>query len=274
MARSARCASWPRKPATARANGRCAGVLHNAIAYSTEGIQIWFARGLQAGAASLDAGEFLEVQSTTLEALEAQARDGSLTDAKTLIGLLWLRHWREGRWPLQLADRGRRRAMKVLDLQCQHGHGFEGWFSSEADYAGQHERGLLECPLCGSASVHRLPSAPRLNLSNARPPVPQQQPQPGPTAGTALAVPADAASRTPEQQSVEALWLKAARHAIASTEDVGERFAEEARRIHYGETEQRGIRGRASAEEAQALSEEGIEVFALALPVAVKSTLQ
>lgn len=78
-----------------------AGVLHNAIAYSTEGIQIWFARGLQAGAARLDAEEFLEVQTTTLETLEAQARDGIVTDAKTLIGLLWLRHWREGRWPLQ-----------------------------------------------------------------------------------------------------------------------------------------------------------------------------
>jgi hypothetical protein len=168
--------------------------------------------------------------------------------------------------------------MKVLDLQCQHGHGFEGWFSSEADYADQRERGLLECPLCGSASVQRLPSAPRLNLSNARPPLPQLQPrqplQPGAAAGTAVALPAEAGRTTPEQQSVQALWLQAARHAVANTEDVGERFAEEARRIHYGETEQRGIRGRASADEAQALSDEGIEIFALALPEAVKGTLQ
>ena len=78
-----------------------AGLLHNAIAYSTEGIEVWFARGLEAGAPRLDAGEFLEVGSSTLEALEAHARDGLLTDAKTLIGLLWLRQWREGRWPLQ-----------------------------------------------------------------------------------------------------------------------------------------------------------------------------
>lgn len=77
-----------------------AGVLHNAIAYSTEGIEIWFARGLTAGAARLDDGEFLDVQFSTLEALEAQARDGTLTDAKTLIALLWLRHWRDGRWDL------------------------------------------------------------------------------------------------------------------------------------------------------------------------------
>lgn len=78
-----------------------AGILHNAIAYSTEGIEVWFARGLQAGAARLDAGEFLEVGSASLEDLETQACDGRLTDAKTLVGLLWLRHWREGRWAIR-----------------------------------------------------------------------------------------------------------------------------------------------------------------------------
>lgn len=78
-----------------------AGILHNAIAYSDEGIEVWFARGLERGAARPDAGEFLEVGSSDLETLEAAARDGRLTDAKTLIGLLWLRHHREGRWPLQ-----------------------------------------------------------------------------------------------------------------------------------------------------------------------------
>jgi hypothetical protein len=150
--------------------------------------------------------------------------------------------------------------MKVLNLQCDQGHGFEGWFGSEADYAQQCERGLLECPLCASASVHRLPSAPRLNLSNPRPPQASE--------------PAPVACHTPEQQSVQALWLKAVRHAIASTEDVGERFAEEARRIHYGETEQRGIRGRASAEDAASLRDEGIEVMSLSLPPALKEPLQ
>ena len=158
--------------------------------------------------------------------------------------------------------------MKVLNLQCEHGHGFEGWFGSEDAYAEQSQRGLLECPLCGSASVQRLPSAPRLNLSNAQPPRAPTSAVPAPTTGAVVAC------HTPEQQSVEALWLKAMRHAIASTEDVGERFADEARRIHYGETEQRGIRGRASPDEAKALSEEGIEVFSLALPAAVKGTLQ
>lgn len=77
-----------------------AGLIHNAMAYSTEGIEIWFARGLTLGAKQLDDGEFLDVHTTTLEALEEAARIGTLTDVKTLVGMLWLRHSREGRWPL------------------------------------------------------------------------------------------------------------------------------------------------------------------------------
>jgi ADP-ribose pyrophosphatase len=78
-----------------------AGVTHNAIAYATEGIEIWFARGLVAGERRLDHGEFLDVLEATSDELEAAARRGELTDAKTLVGLLWLRQWREGRWPLE-----------------------------------------------------------------------------------------------------------------------------------------------------------------------------
>ena len=78
-----------------------AGLTHNAIAYATEGIEIWFARGLTAGERQLDAGEFLDVLEASAEELEAAAQAGELTDAKTLIGLLWLRNWRAGRWPLQ-----------------------------------------------------------------------------------------------------------------------------------------------------------------------------
>jgi ADP-ribose pyrophosphatase len=77
-----------------------AGILHNAIAYSDEGIEVWFARGLKLGERNLDNGEFLDVQSSTVEALDALAMKGELTDAKTLIGLLWLQNWRAGRWPL------------------------------------------------------------------------------------------------------------------------------------------------------------------------------
>jgi len=78
-----------------------AGILHNAIGYSDEGIEIWFARGLSLGERSLDAGEFLDVFEASVDALEDAARRGEVTDAKTLIGLLWLAHWRAGRWPLQ-----------------------------------------------------------------------------------------------------------------------------------------------------------------------------
>jgi ADP-ribose pyrophosphatase len=78
-----------------------AGFLNNAIAYSTEAIEIWFARGLVAGERRLDAGEFLDVFAASAEELDAAARRGELSDAKTLIGLLWLQNWRAGRWPLK-----------------------------------------------------------------------------------------------------------------------------------------------------------------------------
>lgn len=77
-----------------------AGILHNAIAYSNEGIEIWFARGLTAHDRQLDAGEFLDVGTASLEELDELAMRGELTDAKTLIGMLWLQNWRSGRWPL------------------------------------------------------------------------------------------------------------------------------------------------------------------------------
>jgi ADP-ribose pyrophosphatase len=77
-----------------------AGILHNAIAYSNEGIEVWFARGLVAGERALDVGEFLDVTEMSAEQLDALAGRGELTDAKTLIGLLWLQNWRAGRWPL------------------------------------------------------------------------------------------------------------------------------------------------------------------------------
>ena len=142
--------------------------------------------------------------------------------------------------------------MKVLNLACAHEHRFEGWFASDEDYASQCERGLVECPLCGDTTIARLPSAPRLNVSKLR---------------EVVALP-DADSQR------QSHWMRAVRHLMANTEDVGERFPEEARRIHYGEVEQRGIRGRASAEDTVALREEGIEVMALAVPEALKGPLQ
>ena len=149
--------------------------------------------------------------------------------------------------------------MKVLDLRCANGHGFEGWFASDEDFMDQNGRGLVECPLCADKGVARLPSAPRLNLSGAR--APQVPPASTPTID---ARPAD----------LQAAWLQAVRHLMANTEDVGERFAEEARRIHYGEEPQRGIRGQATPEERQSLLEEGIETVAIPVPAALKGPVQ
>ena len=77
-----------------------AGILHNAIAYSTEGIEVWFARGLIGGERRLDAGEFLDVFTMSEAELDTAVQRGELTDAKTLVGLLWLQNWRAGRWSL------------------------------------------------------------------------------------------------------------------------------------------------------------------------------
>jgi hypothetical protein len=154
--------------------------------------------------------------------------------------------------------------MKVFDLQCSQGHLFEGWFGSDDDFQAQTARGLLACPLCNDAEVRRLPSAPRLNLSGAQ--APQATPAAAPAATTTATV-----ARTADMQSA---WLQAMRQLVERTEDVGERFAEEARRIHYGEVAQRGIRGQASPEERQALLDEGIETVAIPLPASMKGPLQ
>ena len=148
--------------------------------------------------------------------------------------------------------------MKVFDLRCRHGHRFEGWFASDADFADQRERGLLSCPVCDDAAVTRLPSAPRLNLGSgeATDPPREQSLVPARTGG----------SRQPVSQEAAARAVAALRELLARTEDVGERFAEEARRMHYGEVAERSIRGRASAKDARALLEEGVPVLPLPLP--------
>lgn len=159
--------------------------------------------------------------------------------------------------------------MKVLDLQCGVQHTFEGWFGSEAEFQDQLARGLVECPLCGDAQITKLLSAPRLNLGSGKQPQPDppQQDQQGQPAQRQELVSAPDAT-------VQAAWMKMVRHVMANTEDVGSRFPEEARRMHYGETEERGIRGQASQQETQALVEEGIGVLPLPIPKVLKETLQ
>jgi len=141
--------------------------------------------------------------------------------------------------------------MKVLDLQCPDGHRFEGWFASADEFESQLSRRLVACPVCGAADVSRLPSAPRLNLSGAGEASAQQDPA-----------------------RLQARVMRAIREVLEKTENVGERFAEEARRIHYHEAPARNIRGVASAEDARALVEEGIDVMPLPVPAALKEPLQ
>lgn len=153
--------------------------------------------------------------------------------------------------------------MKVLNLRCANGHGFEGWFASDDDFMDQNGRGLVECPLCADRVITRMPSAPRLNLSGAR--APTAPPAPRPEAAAPAAAPA---------VDPQALFLRAVREMMAKTEDVGARFPEEARRIHYGEAPKRGIRGQATPEERAALQDEGIETFQLPVPRGLDGPLQ
>jgi hypothetical protein len=169
----------------------------------------------------------------------------------------------------------------VVDLHCAHGHHFEGWFASADDLSSQKARGLLTCPVCGDHDVTRRPSAPHLNTSGLKERAPdarssstssREEPVPAkaPVAQGAPAVQAE----TQALQHMQALYLQAVRHVVQNTEDVGERFADEARSMHHGDSPERAIRGQASAEEKQALRDEGIEVMSLPLPGNLKGTLQ
>nr|WP_315463510.1 DUF1178 family protein [uncultured Rhodoferax sp.] len=157
--------------------------------------------------------------------------------------------------------------MKVLDLQCSAGHIFEGWFGSERDFEMQVERGLMLCPLCGDPEVQKKLSAPRLNLSGAKAPVDS----PAASAAEATTIP----DLKPELlNALHHAWVTMAKQVLAQTEDVGDAFAHEARRIHYGEVKERGIRGNATPTEARELMEEGIDLVALPIPEHLKNPLQ
>lgn len=156
--------------------------------------------------------------------------------------------------------------MKVLDLQCAQGHEFEGWFASERDYQDQVAGKLVTCPVCGNTDMTRKLSAPRLNLRGHKQAAPESERKGQGAAGEPVAA-------LPAKQ-LQAAWMDMVRQVLAHTEDVGARFAEEARRIHYGEAEERGIRGQATREETRELLDEGITVTPLPLPENLKNTLQ
>ncbi len=133
-------------------------------------------------------------------------------------------------------------------VRCADGHDFEGWFKDSATFEAQAASGDIECPLCGNAQVARAPMAPRIAKSR------------GKAAGVA-----ESHAREVAEKILEA--VRSIRKDVeANCDYVGEEFADEARRIHYGEAEERGIYGEATTEEAQELDEEGIPVYRLPTP--------
>jgi hypothetical protein len=184
----------------------------------------------------------------------------------------------------QLADNS---FMKVLDLQCRYQHAFEGWFASEDDFQSQLSRNLIECPLCSDKTITKMLSAPRLNFGATQPIAPSALPssisQASSSVGAGVEVRVDSNSGAltassgvaPEPNpALQASWLQMVRHVVANTEDVGNKFAEEARKIHYGESEERAIRGHASRQETAELLDEGISVLPLLIPAGLNEPLQ
>jgi hypothetical protein len=137
--------------------------------------------------------------------------------------------------------------MIVYQLACGQGHFFEGWFASADACEKQVADGLLECPTCASPDITRLPSAPHVHTSGA--------------SGAPSTMPV--ANEAARREAVVALR----KFILENTDNVGRRFAEVARRIHYQEEEARGIRGHVTHEEAAELSEEGVSTFAISSEV-------
>jgi hypothetical protein len=136
----------------------------------------------------------------------------------------------------------------VFDLVCRDQHRFEGWFASGEDFAAQKDRGLLVCPVCGGVHVDKLPAA-KIRKQGERA-IPAQQRETKPAASVA-------------QQADVASIID---YVLSHSEDVGRRFAEEARKIHHEAAAQRSIRGVATPAEADELRDEGIPVFSLPIP--------
>ena len=168
--------------------------------------------------------------------------------------------------------------MKVYNLACPLDHRFEGWFASEEDCLAQQEKGMLACPLCDSVEISRMPSAPHIARS-----VPGKELAPsteltvskadkGNLSGDVVALTGGDHSHLEAQ--VQAAFLRGMRDLVGRSEDVGNSFVEEARKIHYKESPERSIRGQTTLDEAEALRDEGIEVMAMPMIPIFKNTLQ
>lgn len=142
----------------------------------------------------------------------------------------------------------------IYDLECDFAHRFEGWFRSAEDFDSQHGRHLITCPQCGSSGVRKVPS--RVNIGSSD----QARKSTGAPAGEALPT---TKPNTVDVATAFVMAKQVIQALVAHSEDVGERFAEEARKIHYEEAPARAIRGQASPEECEELRDEGIEIVAL-----------
>ncbi|MDH5856828.1 DUF1178 family protein [Lampropedia aestuarii] len=164
--------------------------------------------------------------------------------------------------------------MKVLDLRCERGHQFEGWFSSEDDYQTQRAKRMLTCPVCDSLHVEKSLSAPYVAMKSNRQTEVRPRAVTEHTPQHAAVEPAQAVASSaqvapsPEQQqalaALHAQWLAYSRAVLATAEDVGSDFADEARKIHEGQAPERLIHGQASMDEVVELLEEGVPVLPMA----------
>ena len=136
-------------------------------------------------------------------------------------------------------------------LHCDHGHEFESWFPSSSAYDKQAKRGLLSCPQCGSGKIDKAIMAPRLSGTNRETPA-EAPPPKNPVA-----------MLSPQEREIRTKLKELRDHLTKNAENVGQKFPEEARKMHYGEIEHRSIYGEASPEEAKGLAEEGIEFHPL-----------
>ena len=161
--------------------------------------------------------------------------------------------------------------MKVYNLACPLDHRFEGWFASEEDCLAQQDKGMLACPVCDSTEITRMPSAPHIGkLSSAELAIPKVESEN--LSGGVVALTGSDHSQLEAQ--VQAAFLRGMRELMGRSEDVGDSFADEARKIHYKESPERSIRGQTTLDEAEALREEGIDVLSMPMMPALKNTLQ
>ena len=144
------------------------------------------------------------------------------------------------------------------NLRCERGHAFESWFQSSSAYESQEKRKLVNCPVCGSAKVERAIMAPQIVSQKGR-----DVAVPAPAAATEATAPASTPLMMAQERELRAKLKELRDHIVKNADNVGERFPNEARKMHYGDIEHRPIYGEASPEEARSLIEEGVEVSPL-----------